>query len=101
MSDDQMDELLRHLDRTPVRVSATFQDTVWRRLEGVWSAFGLNMGLARFLAVRAAPAALALVVGGVAGASMIVEPTEQDLLGVFDTHADWSLTTLGDDGEHS
>jgi hypothetical protein len=101
MTDDQVDELLKKIDQESVVVAPTFQAEVWRGVEGKGLSFLPDLGFTRLLALRAAPAALALVVGGVAGTSMITEPTEQDLLGVFSTNAEWSLVSIIDGGESS
>lgn len=98
MSDDKLDEILANTGGlTPGIDMADFQSRVWARLEGVEQGHSGRAGLGRALAMRAAPAAVALLIGGVVGAGAIGH-AEPDLLAVFDTDAGWSFSALVDEG---
>lgn len=76
---------------------ADFQSRVWARLDGTEHGQPGREALGRALAMRAAPAAVALLIGGVVGAGAIGH-AEPDLLAVFDTDAGWSFSALVDEG---
>jgi hypothetical protein len=98
MSDDSpLDEALDRIRNEPVDLDrAQFQKAVWARLEARTSR--LPAGLARALAFRAAPAAIALVLGGVVGSTALSPDPEPDVLAVFEADSAWSLTALVTEG---
>ncbi len=98
MSDDKLDETLRSIGATSPHVDmADFQSNVWARLDGVERGRTGRLALGRALALRAAPAAVALLIGGVVGAGAIGH-AEPDLLAVFDADSGWSISALVDEG---
>lgn len=95
MSDDKLDHLLKRLNTSSVNLEpANFQTKVWAQLDTGKSYSAAFSGLGKILALRAVPAAVALLVGGAVGATMIPSAGEQDLLAVFETDSEWSITTL-------
>lgn len=98
MSDDRLDETLENMGGAPSPVDmADFQSRVWARLDGAARGHPGREALGSALAMRAAPAAVALLIGGVVGAGAIGH-AEPDLLAVFDADAGWSFTALVDEG---
>lgn len=99
MSDEKLDRLLKRLDATPVDLDAAeFQTKVWTQLDSGSLSDRAFAGLGKVLALRAAPAVIALVVGGFVGASMIPSASQQDMLAVFEADSEWSITTLVSSG---
>lgn len=98
MSDDRLDEILKNMGGAPSSVDMTdFQSRLWARLDGAERGDPGREALGRALAMRAAPAAVALLIGGVVGAGAIGH-AEPDLLAVFDADAGWSFAALVDEG---
>jgi len=98
MSDEsQLDEALDRIRNEPGDLDqAQFQKIVWARLDSRVSL--LPVGLTQALAFRAAPAAIALVLGGIVGATALSHEPEADVLAVFEADPAWSLTSLVTDG---
>lgn len=98
MSDDRLDEILKNMGGKPPGVGmADFQSRVWAGLDGTEQGHTGRERLGRALAMRAAPAAVALLIGGVVGAGAMGH-AEPDLLAVFDADAGWSFSALVDEG---
>lgn len=99
MSDEHLERVLGALksDETGVDM-AEFQSAVWARIDSDDTRSAVGATLGRALALRAVPAVVALVVGGVLGAGAMAH-SEPDLLAVFDEDAGWSFSALVDEGE--
>lgn len=97
MNDQELDLLLRRIaEKTKPANSGKLQAQVWQALDRRpgWRA-SLSTWLAIWggaLARRAAPAAFALIVGGVSGAAMAQSDTQDDLA-IFDTNSSFSLVS--------
>ena len=94
MSDTRLSETLERIaaENSDVDMSR-FQENVWQGLEATTPP-GLDMlGLTGALAIRAAPAFLALLVGSMVGAGL-ASTSQTDLLSVFDSRAEWPLASV-------
>jgi hypothetical protein len=94
MSDTRLSEALERVAAENSDVDlARFQDNVWQGLEAT-ARPGLDLsGLPGALAIRAAPALLALLVGSMVGVGL-ASPSQTDLLSVFDSRAEWPLASV-------
>jgi hypothetical protein len=103
MDDNELDRLFRELkDRPTLLQSGTFESDVWRKTrQSVNWPERMMAGwhkLAPALAWRAAPAALALVIGGISGAAMSA-PQSHDELDVFRANSSYLLASKMDSQE--
>lgn len=97
MNDQELDKLLEAVTRPPAVDQRAFRDGVWARidnqegwLERIQKALRPIMPA---VAVRAAPAAFALFVGGLSGAAL-AQPSSHDDLAVFDANSSYSLVAM-------
>lgn len=103
MDDNELDRLLRGLkDKSALAQPGAFEAGVWDRIR--LSANGLQRltaswsKLAPAIAWRAAPAALALVIGGISGAA-ITAPHAPDELDVFRANSSYLIASKFDPRE--
>jgi hypothetical protein len=98
MSDEHMNDVLERIaaDHTSLDLER-FQKNVWDGLEASARRVPDISGLSTGLAIRAAPAVLALLVGSVVGVGL-APSGEPDLLAVFGARAELPLTTLMGEG---
>ncbi len=106
MDDDDLDRLLRGLkDKSALPHPGAFESGVWRRIRQTASwperALAGLRTLAPPVAWRAAPAALALVIGGISGAAMAA-PHPHDVLDVFRANSAYLIASKLDllEGRH-
>ena len=96
MSDTRLNDVLERVAAENSGVDlARFQSKVWDGLEvTVRPRLDLS-GLTGALAIRATPALLALLVGGMVGVGLAT-PNQTDLLAVFDSRTEWPLASVSD-----
>ena len=100
MTKNPIDRHIDHLAATKPEIDdQVFSAAVWRRINSrpdPWRVFAEGFQSVRAgVAWRAAPAALALIVGGVSGAAMAGD-RDVDPLDVFSSHAPYSISAFAD-----
>ena len=97
MKDRELDKLLEAVTRPPEMDQRALRDAVWAKLDNRESWIGRVRNALRPLmpavALRSAPAALALVVGGLSGAAMAQSDPHDDLA-IFDTNSSYSIVAM-------
>jgi len=98
MDDEKIDELLKKINNQTTEFNAArFEAGIWSRIAKQSDFFfGLRQFAKTFagpLGWKAAPAALALVIGGVSG-SVLAQPESPDEMSVFASDSVYSMTSL-------
>jgi hypothetical protein len=97
MNDQELDNLLEAVTRSPEIDQRAFRDGVWAKIDNQASWLERIQKALRpimpAIGVRAAPAALALVVGGLSGAAL-AQPSPHDDLAVFDADSSYSIVAM-------